>query len=112
VDAFAGGHGKAGKGTTRFERILRGNRSSEQIFPAHERGRRARGHAIRCHALRPGELGEHLHERPEAIGVLAKLAPAFGTRSRSLKSVVVEGEGGQDAWNILKRRIQLVTNLK
>lgn len=44
--------------------------------------------------------------------VLAKLAPAFGKRSRSLKNVVVEGEGGQEAWNVLKRRVQLVKNLK
>lgn len=65
-------------------------------------------------AARQQFFGKHFAKGMEEAKkvVLAKLAPAFGKRSRSLKNVVVEGEGGQEAWNVLKRRVQLVKNLK
>jgi hypothetical protein len=44
--------------------------------------------------------------------ILAKLAPMFGKRSRSLKETVVSGEGGQQAWALVKRRVRLFKNLK
>jgi hypothetical protein len=43
--------------------------------------------------------------------ILAKLAPTFGKRSRSLKQSVVTGEGGELAWQILKRRVRLFKSL-
>lgn len=44
--------------------------------------------------------------------ILAKLAPTFGKRSRTLKQSVVGGEGGEQAWRVLKRRVVLYKGLR
>jgi hypothetical protein len=40
--------------------------------------------------------------------ILSKLAPRIGRRSRTLKRVTVQGEGGQQAWELLKKRARLL----
>jgi hypothetical protein len=43
--------------------------------------------------------------------ILAKLAPTFGKRSRSLKASVGDDEGAAEAWGMLKRRALRFKNL-
>lgn len=44
--------------------------------------------------------------------ILAKLLPKIGKRSRTLKNTVIQGEGGQEAWALLKRRARMLSKVK